>query len=33
VTAANARGPHATDVLFVSDLPAHPRLPAPGAGR
>jgi len=33
VSAANARGPHTTDVLFVSDLPNHQRAPGAGARR
>jgi hypothetical protein len=27
VSAANARGPHTTDSLFVADLPNHQRMP------
>ena len=33
VSAANARGPHAVDSLFVSDLPNHQRAPGAGTGR
>ena len=33
VSAANARGPHTTDALFVSDLPNHQRVPGAGTGR
>ena len=33
VSAANARGPHATDVQFMADLPVHQRTPAAGTAR
>jgi hypothetical protein len=33
VSAGNARGPHSTDVLFVSDLPNHQRAPGAGTAR
>jgi len=33
VSAANARGPHVVDSLYVSDLPNHQRVPGTGAGR
>ena len=33
VSAANARGPHTMDSLFVSDLPNHRRMSGAGAAR
>ena len=33
VSAANARGPHITDSLFVADLPNHQRMRGAGAAR
>ena len=33
VSPADARGPHATDALFVADLPNHQRVPGTGTGR
>jgi len=33
VSAANARGPHVTDSLYVADLPNHQRVHGTGAGR
>lgn len=33
VSAANARGPHVVDSLYVSDLPNHQKVPGTGAGR
>jgi hypothetical protein len=33
VSAANARGPHTMDSLFVSDLPNHRRMPGAGTAR
>lgn len=33
VSAANARGPHTMDSLFVSDLPNHQRMPGAGTAR
>jgi hypothetical protein len=33
VSAANARGPHSTDALFVTDLPHHQPVPGTGAPR
>ena len=33
VSAANARGPHATDVEFMADLPVHHRAPGAGTAR
>ena len=33
VSAANARGPHGTDVQFMADLPVHQRAPGAGVAR
>lgn len=33
VSAANARGPHTMDSLFVGDLPNHQKTPGAGTGR
>ncbi|OYV65299.1 MAG: hypothetical protein B7Z72_12380, partial [Gemmatimonadetes bacterium 21-71-4] len=33
LTAASARAPHSTDVLFVTDLPNHQPVPGAGQGR